>query len=106
MSDSKFLRLCCISDIPDSGILRVTVPGYDPLAVCQVDGAFFAIADTCSHGMASLSEGDIEDGQIFCPFHGGGFEIATGNPTERPCTIPIATYPVKRVEDALFIASK
>jgi len=106
MSTESLHRLCAKADVPEGGIIAVSAPGYEPLAVCRFDGAFYVIADTCSHGLASLSEGEIADGQVFCPFHGGAFDVATGNPTESPCTVPIATYPVVEKGEDLYIQAK
>ncbi|MBY0509277.1 MAG: non-heme iron oxygenase ferredoxin subunit [Rhodospirillaceae bacterium] len=95
-----------MSAVQANSAVRVLAEGYEPLAVCNVGGRFFLIADTCSHGLASLSEGDIEGGQIFCPFHGGSFDIATGKPVERPASIPIPTYPLIEIGGDLFVAAK
>lgn len=103
---TELYRLCDAGDVAEGAMRRVAVPGYEPLAVCHVAGRYYLIADTCSHGMASLSEGDLDGLQVFCPFHGGAFDIATGAPTERPCTIPIATYPIIERDGGLFVEAK
>ena len=58
--------------------------------------------DLCTHGMVSLSYGDVEDGIINCPMHGGAFDIRTGKPTALPCRMPLKTYKVVVVGDDLF----
>lgn len=78
---------------PDCGT-RVAIAGREPVAVFRLGEEFFAIADTCTHGAASLSEGDINDGQVECPFHSGSFDIRTGQPTALPCSKPLAVYPI------------
>jgi nitrite reductase/ring-hydroxylating ferredoxin subunit len=99
-------RLCGKKDVPTSDVHAVQAPDYEPLAVCRVGDSYYLIADTCSHGQASLSEGEVVMGQVVCPFHGGSFDVMTGQPTDLPCTIPIATYPLIEVGDDLFIAAK
>lgn len=106
MTDQKLHRLCARAEVNDESIRRVQAPGYEPLAVCRANGAYYVIADTCTHGLASLSEGEIYEGQVICPFHGGAFNVATGEATERPCVIPISTYPVIERGDSLYIAAK
>tara|TARA_R110002096_G_scaffold424348_1_gene632208 strand:+ start:16665 stop:16982 length:318 start_codon:yes stop_codon:yes gene_type:complete len=103
MSEEKLLRLCSKSEIEDQTSKRIILPEHDAIAVCRLGDKYYAVADTCSHGLASLSEGDIEDGQIYCPFHSGSFDIKTGAPVERPCTIAIDTYPVIEKGEDLFI---
>lgn len=68
--------------------------GSEPIMLCRHRGVVHALADTCSHGMASLSDGEVEDGKIFCPFHGGSFDLSTGQPVDRPCTIPVKRFAV------------
>ena len=81
-------------------------PDMDPLAVCKVGGKIYVIEDTCTHGLASLSEGEIEDDLIYCPFHGGSFNVTTGEAVDLPCINPIRTYDVVVREDSIFIAVK
>jgi nitrite reductase/ring-hydroxylating ferredoxin subunit len=106
MSDQRMHRLCRKGDVPASGICAVQAPGYEPLAICRVGASYHLIADTCSHGQASLSEGEVVLGQVVCPFHGGSFDVTTGLPTDLPCTIPIATYTLIEVGDEFFVAAK
>lgn len=92
------IAACNADDLGPDEILQVFVEGRSPIAVYNLDGDFFATDDTCTHGDASLAEGDIEDGEIICPFHMGAFDIRTGEATAPPCVSPIKAYPV-RVED-------
>ena len=71
MSDQLIHRLCRKGDVPASGVCAVQAPGYEPLAICRVGTSYYLIADTCSSGQASLSEGEVVLGQVVCPFHGG-----------------------------------
>ena len=63
------------------------------LAVYNLDGEFYVTDDTCTHGPGSLSEGYIEDDIVECNFHGGQFNIKTGEVAAPPCMVPIKTYP-------------
>lgn len=87
--------LCDFAGLVENIPRRVKPDGHDPITVCLVGGHVFAVADTCSHGMASLSEGDVEGLVIYCPFHGGAFDLRTGEAVEKPCTLPIRRYDVR-----------
>lgn len=106
MSDVPPIRLCATREVAPGTVLRVQPPGHDAIAVCHVEGRFHAIADTCTHGMASLSEGDLEGRLIFCPFHGGSFDVTTGAPVDRPCTIALRTYAVEARDGELFLVGE
>jgi len=97
------LLLCRSEDVAAGDILRVDPPGHVPLAVYNLGGTFYVTDDTCSHGEASLSEGEIDGDLIECPFHAGCFEIATGEPAVPPCTIPIRSYAVTVEDGGIYI---
>jgi nitrite reductase/ring-hydroxylating ferredoxin subunit len=96
------LDLCSTSDVAPGSALKVEM-GDLILAVFNVDGAFYVIDDTCTHGPGSLSEGYIEDDVVECNFHNGQFNIRTGEVVSPPCMIPIKTYPVSVVDDRVTI---
>jgi nitrite reductase/ring-hydroxylating ferredoxin subunit len=86
------------------GEIRQVIPeGRDPIAVYNLDGEYFATSDICTHGEASLSEGDIEGGEVICPFHMGSFDIRTGEAMQAPCMEPIRSYPVRIEDDMLYV---
>ena len=65
-------------------------------------GEVFALDDECSHGRASLGDGDVEDSggpggeaAVECWKHGSQFDARTGRPLNLPATQPVATYPVR-----------
>ncbi len=98
-NEAEFRRLCVAGDVPPSGFLRIELPGYDDgFLVYEQSGAYFVSDEMCTHALVSLSQGECEDGQIFCPLHGGAFDIRTGAPTAAPCRIKLKTYAV-RVEN-------
>lgn len=92
------VRLCAVGDIAEGEILRVDLEDGRALAVYHLEGAFYATDDLCTHGDASLAEGEIEGCNILCPFHLGSFDIRTGEPTGAPCSVALRTYAVT-VED-------
>lgn len=75
----------------------------DPIAVCNVDGDFFAIEDECTHAIASLSEGRLEGEVIFCPLHGGSFNVRSGKACSLPCKQPLRTFPIVVEDDAIWL---
>jgi 3-phenylpropionate/trans-cinnamate dioxygenase ferredoxin subunit len=99
---SEFQRACALADVPADGALYVEIDGL-PVAVVRSDGELYAIDDTCSHEEVSLSEGEVEDGEIECWLHGSRFDLATGRPTSLPATRPIAVYPVKIDGDDVLV---
>ena len=100
---SELVKLCDVDEISDDAALQVNPPDIEPIAVCKVNGEIYAISDTCSHGLAYLSDGEVEGDIIYCPFHGGSFKITTGEPVDHPCTIAITKYEVVEKDGAVFL---
>ncbi|MCK5453179.1 MAG: non-heme iron oxygenase ferredoxin subunit [Calditrichia bacterium] len=74
-----------------------------PIAIFHLEDGYFAIEDTCSHEEASLSEGEIEDGQIECPLHGAMFDIRSGKNVTLPAVLPVTSYPVKIEDGEIYV---
>ncbi len=96
-SGSSRIALCQTADVLPGCALKVQ-SGELVLAVFNVDGEFFVTEDACTHGPGSLSEGDIYGDVVHCNFHGGAFNIRTGEVAEPPCMIPVRTF-VAIIED-------
>jgi naphthalene 1,2-dioxygenase system ferredoxin subunit len=86
----------------NGGLIDCTVGGRR-IALYAVDDAFYATADLCTHGNASLAQGYLDGHVIECPLHQGLFDVRTGEVMGAPCTQPIRTFPVKRKGDDLFV---
>ena len=82
------------SDIGEDEAKQVRI-GDLLLAIYNVGGEFYATDDTCTHALASLADGYIEDGCVECPLHAGLFEVSTGKAQGVPVTEDIKTYPVR-----------
>jgi nitrite reductase/ring-hydroxylating ferredoxin subunit len=87
------IALAEVGEVAPGDVKRCLVPGFAPFALYNLGGEFFVTEDTCSHGMASLADGFLDGDIIECPFHGGAFNVRTGEPAERPCVSPIGTFP-------------
>ncbi len=100
---TDYVRACALADLPDVGAVRVDVDGVDVAVVRGSDGVVHAIDDTCTHAEVSLSEGDVDDGEIECYMHGSRFDLVSGRPTSLPATQPVAVYPVKIDGDDVLV---
>jgi len=96
------LELCRTIDVENGGALKVQAGGL-VLAVFNVNGEFFVTDDACTHGPGSLSEGYLSHDVVECNFHGGQFNVRTGEVVASPCMIPVKTYPVMVKDGRVFI---
>ena len=97
------IALCGVGDVAAGAALRVEA-GHLALAVFNVDGAFYVTDDACTHGPGQLSEGFVEGDVVECNFHGGRFNIRTGEVVGPPCMVPVKAYPVVVQDGKVFIA--
>ncbi len=100
---SELIELCSTSDVEEEKPLAVNPEGFPPLAVYAHEGAFYVTGNICTHGMAMMTDGYQEGEEIECPFHGGAFNIKTGEATSFPCTVPLKSYPVTVQGDKICI---
>lgn len=65
------------------------------------DGNFYALQDECTHEVASLSDGWLEDCTVECPLHSSSFDLKTGKVLCMPATVDARTYKVSVVDGFL-----
>ncbi len=99
----ELVKICQKSDVSEDEPFAANPADFPALAVYQVDGDYFVTDNLCTHGNALLTDGYQEEGVIECPFHGGSFNIKTGEPTAFPCQVPIKTYNVVVNGDDILI---
>ncbi len=91
---SAFVKVSSVQDLtPGQGKL-VTVNNRR-IALFNVGGQYYALDDVCPHRGASLSEGDLEGGEVICPWHGARFELGTGAIKAPPAAVGVRSYPVR-----------
>jgi 3-phenylpropionate/trans-cinnamate dioxygenase ferredoxin subunit len=99
---AELIKIAKTDDIAD-GRVKVYTAGGKRIAVCNVGGAFYAVADLCTHDGGPLGEGELVDHQIECPRHGARFDIETGKAMCLPAVLPITTYKVEERDGDLWV---
>ncbi|PJF39880.1 MAG: non-heme iron oxygenase ferredoxin subunit [Chloroflexi bacterium] len=91
---AEFVTVATTDEIPPGERLVVGV-GRKWIAIFNVDGTYYAIADVCTHDDGPLAEGELHDCVITCPRHGAEFDIKTGKVLKAPAMVDVPTYPVR-----------
>jgi len=64
------------------------------LALFNVDGTYFAIANTCTHVGGSLGEGALIGKEVTCPLHGAQFDATSGKVLGPPAGSDVKSFVV------------
>ena len=72
------------------------------VAVCNIDGNFHAVSNTCPHAGGPLGEGKIEGASVVCPYHGWAFEVSDGRCSVQD-DVRLPVYEVRVVGDAVCV---
>jgi nitrite reductase/ring-hydroxylating ferredoxin subunit len=103
MANPDFHRLGPTEEIAPGEIKQYTVDGRF-VALCNVDGEFYAFEDVCTHQFAHLSEGGMQGDRVKCPLHGAVFDVRTGQPKSLPAVKPIPLHEVRVEDGELYVA--
>ena len=95
-------RATSLELIPEGGVLGVEVRGTS-VALYRLKDEIYATHGVCTHALALLAEGFVEDGKIECPLHQGVFDIRSGKALCAPLTKDLQTYAVKVEGGDVFV---
>jgi chlorite dismutase len=100
-----FTPVATLAELPPGTATRVYAAN-EAVALFNVNGTVYAIANRCTHARASLSEGTVDPARcaVTCPWHEGVFALETGRVLGGPPVHAVATYQVKLEGDAILIA--
>jgi nitrite reductase/ring-hydroxylating ferredoxin subunit len=87
-----------------SGTGTVVSAGGKAIAVFNIGGTFYALANACTHVGGPLGEGRVQGTTVTCPWHGSQFDVTSGQVIKGPARRPVATYPVRVQGDDVFVA--
>lgn len=104
MASDGWLSAGSIDELP-AGRVRLLVDEANEIriAVCNVDGQYYAIEDVCTHDGGPLDQGDLEGDEIECPRHGARFNVRTGAATCMPAVMGVQTFPIKVEGDQILV---
>jgi 3-phenylpropionate/trans-cinnamate dioxygenase ferredoxin subunit len=99
---ADFVTVAATADVPPGKVRSFQVDGRQ-IALCNVDGAFYAIDDVCTHDGGALDQGELEGDQIECPRHGARFDVKTGRALTLPAVVPVKSYAVQVEGDQIKV---
>ena len=89
-----FQTVAQVSEAPPGTISVHEVDGVR-IALCNVNGRFYAIDDVCTHDGGPLDQGELQGNLVECPRHGAKFDVTNGRAVVLPAVRPVQTYKVE-----------
>jgi 3-phenylpropionate/trans-cinnamate dioxygenase ferredoxin subunit len=100
---ADYVSVATREELPNGARKIVEIDGR-AIAVFNIAGAYYAIADVCSHDDGPVAEGDLSNEyEIECPRHGARFDVRTGKVLSFPAIVDIPAYPVRVEGDDILI---
>lgn len=75
------------ADLPEGKLTRAMYQ-ETPILLVRRGDRLFAMAETCSHFSAPLSEGKLEGDTVVCPYHSSRFSLEDGRVLDGPAVHP------------------
>lgn len=100
--EAHHVRVARLQDLPPGGMVSLEVDGH-PILLARVDGTVYAVSDECTHDGAPLSEGDLEETTVVCPWHFSRFCLRTGSVLESPAVTPVTSHEVRVVDGDVYV---
>jgi 3-phenylpropionate/trans-cinnamate dioxygenase ferredoxin subunit len=100
---SEFVSVAKVSETPP-GTISVHEVGDRRIALCNVNGRFYAIDDLCTHDGGPLDQGELQGQLVECPRHGAKFDVTDGRAVVLPAVQPVKTYAVQVDGDDVKVA--
>jgi nitrite reductase/ring-hydroxylating ferredoxin subunit len=96
------IKLASTADLKPNQMKEVKANGASILLV-NLDGAFYAIGNKCTHRGCALSRGMLKGSNVECPCHGSTFDVKTGSIVRGPAQKPEPKYELKIEKDQVLI---
>lgn len=85
-------------EVPEGGDPVRSVVGSTPVVASRQPEGVRVLAERCSHRGGPLSQGEVRDGCVTCPWHASRFDLASGAVRRGPAVVEQPVYQVR--EDA------
>src|SRR3990172_6173253 len=101
MANAQRIKVAAVGDMA-AGEAKVVEAGGKSLALFNVDGAWYAIDNTCPHRGGPLGEGDLDGRVVTCPWHAWRWGVTTGANLNNPA-VRVACFPVIIEQDTVYV---
>lgn len=98
----EFTRVASVAELEQGKMDAVNVNGK-PVLLVNLNGAFYAIGNVCTHMGCPLSGGTLKGENVECICHGSTFNVKTGRVVRGPAEKSESKYEVKVKDGQVFV---
>ena len=91
---AEFVKAANTDEVAPGQARLVNVKGRE-IVLFNIEGAFFALENPCTHEEGPLAEGEVLGHEVTCPWHGAKFDIRTGEALGPPAYEAVTRYNVR-----------
>ena len=102
---TEWTAVARLEELPDGKPFRADA-GDVPLVLVRRGATVDALANACAHQGGPLSEGQVVDGCLECPWHGTRFSLATGGVVQGPSVYAQPRHETRVVDGRVEVATK
>jgi nitrite reductase/ring-hydroxylating ferredoxin subunit len=99
---AKRMKVAEVTELEPGEGKAVEVEGVS-LALFNVDGPYFAIANACTHVGGPLGEGALIGKEVTCPWHAAQFDVTCGKVLGAPASSDAKSFPVSLVGNDVLV---
>jgi nitrite reductase/ring-hydroxylating ferredoxin subunit len=99
---AEFVKVASLFELAPGSAKAVEVNGKT-IALFNVEGAVYALDNTCLHRGGPLGEGELMGEVVTCPWHQWEYNVRTGE-LVGDSSVKVDTYPVRVEGDDIKVA--
>ncbi|MEX1254674.1 MAG: chlorite dismutase family protein [Dehalococcoidia bacterium] len=96
-------RVASLAELPYGGS-KVVYAGGEQVALFNISGRLYAVANRCPHANGPLADGEVDGTTVTCPWHASRFDLETGAVLAGPAVKPVATYQVEVRDGKVYLS--
>jgi len=100
-NQKKLVKVGTSTDLAEGRGREIVVEGRR-LALFKVNGEFYVVTNQCLHRGGPLSEGELNDYKVTCPWHGWKYDVRNGSFDIIP-TLKVKSFPVTEKDGSLYV---
>ena len=103
--ENKTIKVCLVNELSSGQAKSLQIDGKE-IGIFNIGGKYYAIDNICMHAGGPLNDGFIDEEKcmVTCPWHGWGYDLASGKCVTHPRQDVFAkTCTVKIIENEIFV---